>query len=88
MNGIQNKIKSHKVLYKFMDNTITKGNLSKFFLSITFSINFHVGSLGGTTNIETILHLVPRCLKRVWCYRSRSVPYVAFQVLSVVTLTW
>jgi hypothetical protein len=53
---------------------------------ITFSINFNVGSLGGTTNIQTIFDLVPRCLKHVWCYRSQRVPYAGFQVFKVIDL--
>jgi hypothetical protein len=38
-----------------------------FFQCITFSVNLSVGSLGGTTNIQTTFDLVPRCLKHVWC---------------------
>jgi hypothetical protein len=45
-----------------------------------------VGALGGTTNIQTIFDLVPRCSKHVWCYRSQSVSYASFQVLKVVDL--
>jgi hypothetical protein len=45
-----------------------------------------VGSLGGTTNIQTIFDLVPFSLKHVRCYRSHSVSYVGFQVLKVVDL--
>ena len=37
-----------------------------------------MGSLDGTTNIQTIQH--------VWCYHSHSVPYAGFQVLKVVDL--
>jgi hypothetical protein len=51
-----------------------------------FSTNFNVGSLGGTTNIQTIFDLVPCCLKHVWCYRSHSVPYEGFQVSKAVQL--
>jgi hypothetical protein len=69
-----------------MGYTITKGNYQSISEYITFSINFSVGSLGGTTNIQTIFDLVPRCLKHVWCYRSHSVPYAGFQVLKVVDL--
>jgi hypothetical protein len=64
-----------------MGYAITNGNYRSF-----FSVNFNVGSLGGTTNIQTIFHLVPRCLKLVWCYRGHSVPYTGFQVLTVVDL--
>jgi hypothetical protein len=53
---------------------------------IIFSINFNVGSLGGATNIQTIFDLLPRWLKLVLCYRSKSVPYGGFQVLKVVDL--
>jgi hypothetical protein len=64
-----------------------KGKLSKFFPEyITFSINFNVGYLGGTINNQTILDVVPRCLKHAWCYRSHSFPYAAFKVLKVVDL--
>jgi hypothetical protein len=62
-----------------------KGKLSKVFFSEYISKKTNVGSLGGTTNIQTIFDLVPRCFKHVWCYRSNSVPYADFQVL---TLTW
>jgi hypothetical protein len=44
------------------------------------------GSLGGTTNIQMIFDLLPRCLKHVWCYRSHSIFYAGFQVLKVVDL--
>jgi hypothetical protein len=87
MEGIQNKIMiSQKAfiihIYGLRHH---KGKLSKFFSKyITFSINSSVGSLGGTTNIQTIFDLVPRCLKRVWCYGS--IPYAGFQVLKVVEL--
>jgi hypothetical protein len=89
MRGIQNKtIISHKAfiihvygLYHY------KGKVSKFLsVYIIFSIDFNVGFLGGITNIQTIFDLVPGCLKHVWCYRSHSVPYVDFQVLTVVDL--
>jgi hypothetical protein len=50
---------------------------------VTFSANFTVGSLGGTTNIQTIFDLVPRSLRHVWCCRSHSIPHVGFQVLNV-----
>jgi hypothetical protein len=53
---------------------------------ITSSINFNVGSLGGTTNIQMICNLLLHCLKHVWCYSSHSVPYVGFQVLKVADL--
>jgi hypothetical protein len=70
-----------------MGYTITKGKLSKFFSEyITFSINFNVGSLGDTTNIQTIFDLIPRCLKHVWYYCSQNVPYAGSQVLKVVDL--
>jgi hypothetical protein len=68
-----------------MGYIITKGNYQEFVSEyITFSVNFSVGCHGGTTNIQTIFDLVPRCLKHVWCYRS--VPYAGFQVLKVVVL--
>jgi hypothetical protein len=61
--------------------------LSKFFSEyVTFSINFNMGSLGGTTNIQTKFDLVPRCLKYVWCYGSHSVPIASFHILEVVDL--
>jgi hypothetical protein len=70
-----------------MGYTITKGNYRSFFSEyITFLINCNVGSLGGTTNIQTIFDLVPHCLKHVWCYRSHGVPYASFQVLKLVDL--
>jgi hypothetical protein len=53
---------------------------------ITLSVNIRMVSLGGTTSIQTILDIVPRCLKHVWCYRSHSVPCAGFQVLKVVDL--
>jgi hypothetical protein len=70
-----------------MGNTVTKGNYQSFFSDyITFSINFNLGSLGGTTNIQTIFDLVQRHLKHVWCYRSHSIPYAGIQVLKLVDL--
>jgi hypothetical protein len=70
-----------------MGYTTTKENYqSFFFLYITFSIYFNVGSLGGMTNIQMIFYLVPNCLKHVWCYRSHSVIYARFQVLKGVDL--
>jgi hypothetical protein len=54
--------------------------------SITFSLNFNVGSLGGTTIIQMTYDLIPHCLKHVWCYHSHSIPYVGFQVLKVIDL--
>jgi hypothetical protein len=65
-----------------MGYTITKGNYQSFFSEyITLSVNFSVGPIGGTTNIQTIFDLVPRFLKHVWCHRSHSVPYAGFQCL-------
>ena len=53
--------------------TITKGNYQRFFTAyVTFSINFNVGSLGGTTI--------------AWCYHSHSVPYAGLRVLKVADL--
>jgi hypothetical protein len=71
-----------------MSYTATNGTYQSFFsrVYITFPINFYVGSLGGTTNIQTIFDLVPRCLKYVWCYRSHSIFYTGFQVLKVFDL--
>jgi hypothetical protein len=66
-----------------MGYTITNGNYHFFSEYITFSINFSVGLLGDTTNIQTIFDLVPRCLKHVWCYRSHSVSKAGFHVLKV-----
>jgi hypothetical protein len=68
-----------------MDYTVTNGNYNSSEYVI-FSINFYVGSLGETPNIQMIFEIVPRCLKHVWCYRSHSVPYAVFQVLKVVDL--
>jgi hypothetical protein len=63
-----------------------KAKLSKFSSEyVTYSVNFNVGFLGDTTNIQTIFDLVPHCLKHVWCY-SQNVPYAGFQVLKVVDL--
>jgi hypothetical protein len=45
-----------------------------------------VGILGGTTIIQTIFDLVPRCLKHVWCYRIHSVLYAGVHVLKAVDL--
>jgi hypothetical protein len=45
-----------------------------------------VGSLGGTTNNQTMFDLVPLCLKHVYCYRSYNVPYAGFEVLKVIDL--
>jgi hypothetical protein len=89
MKGIKNKIViSQDLLYTFMGYTITKGNYKSFFSEyVTFSVNFNVSSLGGTTSTQTILDLVPRCLKRVWCYRRDSFPYAGFEILKVI-LTW
>jgi hypothetical protein len=83
MKGIQNKVIISQKVYIIHIYGLRhyKGKLSTF-----FSINVNAGSLGGTTNIQTILYLVPRCVKRVWCYRSHSVPYAGFQVLTVVDL--
>jgi hypothetical protein len=62
-----------------------KGNLSISFSEyITFSINFNLNFLGTTTIIQTIFDFVPRCLKHVWCHCIHGVPYVGFQVLTVV----
>jgi hypothetical protein len=86
MKGIQNKIfiSQKAFIIPFYGSQHYKGKLSTFLLQyIIFSINFNVGSLGGTTNIQTIFDLVPRCLKQVCCYRSHSVPYADFQVLKV-----
>jgi hypothetical protein len=86
MKGIQNKIiMSQKAfLARIYGLHHYKGKLSNFFSEyITLTIHFNVGSLVGTI-IQTIFDLVPRCLKRVWYYRSHSVPYAGFQVLEVV----
>jgi hypothetical protein len=64
-----------------MGYTIKNGNYQSFSEYISFSINFNVGSLGGTKSIRTIFDLVPRCLKHVWCYRSHSVPYASLKVV-------
>jgi hypothetical protein len=69
-----------------MGYTITKGKYQSFSEYTTFSINYNVGSLDDKTNIQTILDLVPRCLKHVWCYLSHSIHYAGFQVLTVVDL--
>jgi hypothetical protein len=68
MKGIQNKIIiSHKAfIIHIYEIRHYKGELSKFLSEyIIFSVNFNLGSLGGTTNIQTIFYLVPRCLKHV-----------------------
>jgi hypothetical protein len=49
-------------------------------------MNFNVGSLGGTANIQTIFDLVPRCLRHVWCHSRHSFLYAGFQVLMIVDL--
>jgi hypothetical protein len=66
----------------------TKEPIELFSEYITFSVNFNVGSLGGTAIIQTIFNLVPRCLKHGWCYHSHSVPYAGFQMLKSLILTW
>jgi hypothetical protein len=89
MKGIQNKIiiSQKACIIHIYGLHHYKGKLSKFFSEyITFSVNFNVGFLGGTTNIKTIFDHVPHFLKYVWCYHSHSVPYVGFQVLKVVDL--
>jgi hypothetical protein len=70
MKGIQNKIIIYQkpFIVHIYELHHYKGKLSKFSSKyITFSINFTVGSLGGTINIQMIFHLVPHCLKHVWC---------------------
>jgi hypothetical protein len=89
MKGIQNKIivsqKAFIIHIYGLHNY--KRKLSKFSSGyMTFSTNFDVGYLGGTTNIQTIFDIIPRCLKHVWCYSSYRVPYAGFQVLKVVDL--
>jgi hypothetical protein len=69
-----------------MDYTITKETINVFSQYITSLVNFNMGFLGGTTNIQMIFDLVPRCLKHVWCYRSHIDPYEGFQVLNVVDI--
>jgi hypothetical protein len=94
MQGVQMKVIQNKIIISQKAFIIYiyglhhyKGKPSKLFSEhITFSINFNVSSLGGTTNIQTIFELVPRCLKHVWCYRSHSIPYAGFQVLNVIDL--
>jgi hypothetical protein len=87
MKGIQNKIfvsqKAFNIhIYVFHHY---KRKLSTFFSEyVTFSVNFKVGCLGGTTNIQMIFDLVPCCLKHAWCYRSHSVPCAGFQVLKFI----
>jgi hypothetical protein len=61
-----------------MSSTITKGNYQFRSEYITFSINVNVGSLSGTTIIQTMFYLVPRCLEHVWCYRNHNVSYAGF----------
>jgi hypothetical protein len=68
-----------------MSNAIIEGNYESCFCEhIAFSVNFNVGSLGCTTNIQTTFDLVPCFLKHLRCYRSHSVPYAGFQVLKAV----
>jgi hypothetical protein len=89
MKGIQNKIiiSQKACIVPICGLHHYKGKLLQFFPEyITFSINSNVGSLGGTTNIQTIFDLAPRCLRHVWCYRSHSVPYAGFKVSKVVDL--
>jgi hypothetical protein len=69
-----------------MGYNFIKGNYQSFSEYITFSVNFNVVSLGGTTNIQAIFDLVLGCLNHVWCYRNHSVPYEGSQVLKVVDL--
>jgi hypothetical protein len=85
LKGIQNKIIIYQkaLIIHIYELRHCKGKLQEY---ITFSVNFSVGSLNGTTNIQTIFDLVTRCLKHVWCYHSHSVPYVGFQLLKVVDL--
>jgi hypothetical protein len=42
--------------------------------------------VNGTTNIQTMLDIVPHFLMHVWCYRSHGIPYVGYQVLKVIEL--
>jgi hypothetical protein len=89
MKGIQNKviISQKAFIIHIYELHNYKRKLSKVFSQyITLSVNLNVDSLGGTTNIQTLFDLVPRCLKHVWCYRSHSVRYAGFQVLKVVAL--
>jgi hypothetical protein len=88
MKGIQkNNCISESIYYTHLWVTSLRRETIKVFSEyITFSINFNVGSLGGTTNIKMILYLIPRCLKHAWCYHSHRVPYAGFQVLNVVDL--
>jgi hypothetical protein len=92
MKGIQNKIiiSQKTIVIHIYGLHHCKGIIWKLSFSeyITFSVNFNVGSLGGTTNIQTIFDLVPRFLKHVWCYRSYSDPYAGFLVLKVVDLNF
>jgi hypothetical protein len=87
MKGIQNNT-SESIYYTHLWFTpLQRDTINVFFSGYTtFSIDFNVDSIGGTTNIQTIFGLVPRCLKHFWCYRSHSVPYAGIQVLKVVEL--
>jgi hypothetical protein len=82
MKGIQNKL----IISQKTFTQLQKRNYQNFFEYVTFSVNFSLGCLDCTTNIQTIFNLVPGCLKHVWCYRSLCIPYVGFQVLQVVDL--
>jgi hypothetical protein len=69
MNGIENKIIISQKAFMIHIYGIHhyKGKLSKFSsdYSITFSVNFDVGSHAVTTNIQTILDFVLFCVKHV-----------------------
>jgi hypothetical protein len=89
MEGIQNNIIIYQNAFIIHNYGLHlyKGKLFHVLSEyITSSINFNMGSLGGTTNIQTIFNFVPRCLKNVWRYRSHIVPYTGFQVLKVADL--
>ena len=61
------------------------GKLSEFFFSMLLaSLDFSVGSPGGTTHIQTILDVCPRVSKNVMGYCSHSVPFPGFQTLKIV----
>jgi hypothetical protein len=74
MKGIQNKIiiSQKAFIIHIFGLHHYKEKLSELFSEYTASsVNFNVGSLGDTTNIQTIFDLVPRCLKHVSGVESR-----------------
>jgi hypothetical protein len=61
-----------------------KGQLSKYFLGIYVSVNLYVGSLGGTTNMQTIFDL-----RSMFCVTVTTASLMrAFKCWRSLILTW